>query len=202
MNLHSAVLPAANPQPSSAFLHDRLVATRALSTALAKPLSDEDQVVQAMDDASPTKWHLAHTTWFFEAFLLKRFLASYRVFDERFEYCFNSYYESVGPRQPRAKRGLLTRPAAQEVRAYREFVDAALDRLFDTALTPEAAELIELGINHEQQHQELLLTDILSLFAAEPLKPAYRKANPGVAVGEATPLSWLSFDGGIFEAGT
>ncbi len=98
--------------------------TRALSSELAAPLSDEDQVVQAMDDASPTKWHLAHTTWFFEAFLLKRFLAGYRVFDERFEYCFNSYYESVGARQPRAKRGLLTRPSAQEVRDYRAFVDA------------------------------------------------------------------------------
>ncbi len=200
MNLHSAVL-APERQIESTSLRDRLVATRALSAALAKPLSDEDQVVQVMDDASPTKWHLAHTTWFFEAFLLKRFLADYRVFDERFEYCFNSYYESVGARHPRPKRGLLTRPAAQEVRAYREFVDAALDRLFDTALTPEAAELIELGINHEQQHQELLLTDILSLFAAEPLKSAYRETAPGVAVGEAAALSWLPFDGGIFELG-
>ena len=108
--------------------------TRALSTELARPLSDEDQVVQAMDDASPTKWHLAHTTWFFEAFVLKRFLPSYRVFDERFEYCFNSYYESVGPRHPRAKRGLLTRPSGDEVRAYRAFVDEALGRLFDRDL--------------------------------------------------------------------
>ena len=175
MNLHEAVLTAPKSKTESASLRDRLLETRRLSTELAAPLSDEDQVVQAMDDASPTKWHLAHTTWFFESFLLKRFLASYRVFDERFEYCFNSYYESVGARQPRGKRGLLTRPSAEEVRAYREFVDAALARLFDTALKQEAAELIELGINHEQQHQELLLTDILSLFAAEPFKPAYRE---------------------------
>ena len=137
MNLHNTVLSAPKPTTEST-LRDRLFETRRLSSDLAAPLSDEDQVVQAMDDASPTKWHLAHTTWFFEAFLLKRFLPGYRVFDERFEYCFNSYYESVGARQPRAKRGLLTRPSAQEVRDYRAFVDAALARLFDQKLTPEA----------------------------------------------------------------
>ena len=202
MNLHSAVLSTAEkPKTESPVLRDRLFATRALSSELTSPLSDEDQVVQAMDDASPAKWHLAHTTWFFEAFLLKRFLAGYRVFDERFEYCFNSYYESVGPRHPRPKRGLLTRPAAEEVRAYRASVDAALDRLFDGPLAPDAAALIELGINHEQQHQELLLTDILSLFAAEPLKPAYREVDPGVPAGETAPISWLSFDGGIVAVG-
>ena len=182
-------------------LHDQLIATRRLSTELARPLSDEDQVVQANDDASPTKWHLAHTSWFFEAFVLKSFLEAYRIFDERFEYCFNSYYESVGARQPRGKRGLLTRPSADEVRAYREHVDAALDRLCAQRLEPRAAELVELGINHEQQHQELLLTDILSLFASEPLKPAYARGNLGVAVSEAVPLDWISFDGGIFPVG-
>jgi ergothioneine biosynthesis protein EgtB len=201
MNLHNVVVADIKPKTESAPLRDRLLATRALSTELAAPLSDEDQVVQANDDASPSKWHLAHTTWFFEAFLLKRFLAGYRVFDERFEYCFNSYYESVGARQPRGKRGLLTRPSADEVRAYRAFVDQALARLLDTALAPEAAELIELGINHEQQHQELLLTDILTLFAAEPLKPAYREAAPGIGTGHAPPLDWIDFDGGIFEVG-
>ncbi len=201
MNLHNAVLTAATPKSESTSLRDRLAETRALSSALAGPLSDEDQVVQAMDDASPAKWHLAHTTWFFEAFLLKRFLAGYRLFDERFEYCFNSYYESVGPRHPRPKRGLLTRPSAQEVRAYRAHVDAALARLCDAPLTPEAAELIELGINHEQQHQELLLTDILSLFDSGPLKPAYREADPGVGAGDAATLGWISFDGGIVEVG-
>src|SRR6478752_844170 len=154
-------------------LFQRLFETRNLSLALAAPLSDEDQVVQAMDDASPTKWHLAHTTWFFEAFLLKPFLPGYRIFDERFEYCFNSYYESVGARQPRGSRGLLTRPSAEEVRDYRAHVDEALSRLCDGDLPDAAAELIELGINHEQQHQELLITDILSLFATEPLKAAY-----------------------------
>jgi ergothioneine biosynthesis protein EgtB len=203
MGLSNAVLAERIPatESDSQSLRDRLFETRRLSSDLAAPLTDEDQVVQANDDASPTKWHLAHTTWFFEAFLLKRFLPGYRVFDERFEYCFNSYYESVGARQPRAKRGLLTRPSAQEVRDYREFVDAALARLCDRELTPEAAELIELGINHEQQHQELLLTDILALFAAEPLKPAYHEADPGVGAGDAAPLAWVSCDGGVFEVG-
>ncbi|MFO7477285.1 MAG: ergothioneine biosynthesis protein EgtB, partial [Methyloceanibacter sp.] len=201
MNLHNAVFAEAKSSVESDSLHDRLFATRALSSELAAPLSDEDQVVQAMDDASPTKWHLAHTTWFFEAFLLSRFLPGYRVFDERFEYCFNSYYESVGPRHPRPKRGLLTRPSAEEVRTYRAYVDEALGRLLETQLAPEAAALIELGINHEQQHQELLLTDVLSLFAAEPLKPAYREADPGVGVGKAAPLDWVGFDGGIFPVG-
>jgi ergothioneine biosynthesis protein EgtB len=183
-------------------LRDRLFHTRALSMELARPLSDEDQVVQANDDASPTKWHLGHITWFFEAFLLKRFLAGYRVYDESFEYCFNSYYESVGARQPRGKRGLLTRPSAQAVRDYRVHVDEALARLFAGSVSAEAAALIELGINHEQQHQELLLTDILSLFAAEPLKPTYAAAaSAGTRAGASLPLSWTRFDGGIFAMG-
>jgi ergothioneine biosynthesis protein EgtB len=201
MSLSTAVGAESRRESKQPSLRDRLAETRRLSTELARPLSDEDQVVQANDDASPTKWHLAHTTWFFEAFLLKRFLEGYRVFDETFEYCFNSYYESVGPRQPRGKRGLLTRPPAAEVRDYRTYVDDALDRLFDTELPQEAAELIELGINHEQQHQELLLTDILSLFAAGPLKPAYREAEPGVAIQDEAPLEFIAFDGGIFEVG-
>jgi ergothioneine biosynthesis protein EgtB len=203
MSLSNTVLtePRRQTAPKPTSLHERLTETRGLSLALASPLSDEDQVVQAMDDASPTKWHLAHTTWFFEAFLLKRFLSGYRVFDEAFEYCFNSYYESVGPRHPRPKRGLLTRPSGDEVRAYRAHVNEALDRLLAGGVPREAAELIELGINHEQQHQELLLTDILSLFAAEPLKPAYRVAKPGVAVSNTAPLGFTSIDGGIFEVG-
>ena len=128
MSMRDAVLRHETSRTHTQSLHDRLTATRRLSSELARPLSDEDQVVQANDDASPTKWHLAHTTWFFEAFVLKSFLEGYRIFDESFEYCFNSYYESVGARQPRGKRGLLTRPSANEVRAYREHVDAALER--------------------------------------------------------------------------
>ncbi len=203
MSLTNTVLAESRRQTPSTptSLQHRLMETRRISLKLAAPLSDEDQVVQAMDDASPTKWHLAHTTWFFEAFVLPRFLPDYRLFDETFEYCFNSYYESVGPRHPRPKRGLLTRPSGDQVRAYRAHVDEALEQLFDTDLPPEALELVELGINHEQQHQELLLTDILSLFASEPLKPAYRAAKPGVSVSTTAPLAFTAFDGGIFEVG-
>lgn len=203
MSLATSALaePRQEHSPHSSSLFDRLMETRRLSLRLAAPLSDEDQVVQAMDDASPTKWHLAHTTWFFEAFVLPRFLPGYQLFDEPFEYCFNSYYESVGPRHPRPKRGLLTRPSAQSVRDYRAHVDAALGRLFETDLPDEAASLVELGISHEQQHQELLLTDILSLFAAEPLKPTYRYNKLDAEAEAAAPLALTAFEGGIHAIG-
>ena len=193
-------------QPISTLVNDpesRLFQTRILSSELAAPLSAEDQCVQAMDDASPTKWHLAHTTWFFERFILEAHVPGYRIFDERFNYCFNSYYETQGKRQPRQHRGLMTRPGADEVAAYRAHVDAALRDLFASGLgeNPDVARLIEIGINHEQQHQELLMTDILSLFAAGPLNPAYRDAQPGEDITDAAPLDWISFDGGIYEIG-
>ncbi|MGI9388102.1 MAG: SUMF1/EgtB/PvdO family nonheme iron enzyme, partial [Methyloligellaceae bacterium] len=181
-----------------------LVKTRHFSLQLVDPLSAEDQVVQAMDDASPAKWHLAHTTWFFEDLILKPYLDDYQVFDACYSYCFNSYYETVGPRHPRPKRGLLTRPSVEEVHAYRSHVDDALDRLFATyasELPNEIAALITLGINHEQQHQELLLTDILSLFAASPLRPAYQDAQSSQTTATAPDMQWIGFDGGIFEVG-
>ncbi len=182
-------------------LAGRLLATRALSTKLAEPLSDEDQVVQAMDDASPTKWHLAHTSWFFETFVLGRFDADYRPFDDAFAYCFNSYYEAEGARHPRPQRGLLTRPGADAVRAYRAHVDAALERLLAREdLSDEALALIELGINHEQQHQELMLTDILALFTSQPLKPAYTQAVIAPAARPVAP-AWVAFPGGVVEIG-
>lgn len=185
-------------------LTERLFDSRKVSLELAAPLSDEDQVVQAMDDASPTKWHLAHTTWFYEAFVLKGHLQAYQEFSERFEYCFNSYYEAKGDRHPRASRGLLTRPSAQEVRDYRAHVDEALARLMssDAGQSEDVSALIELGINHEQQHQELLLTDILSLFALQPLRPAY--VNSGlrsVSNGAVANPAFLEFKGGIHEVG-
>jgi ergothioneine biosynthesis protein EgtB len=179
----------------------RLRTTRSLSLAIAAPLTAEDQVVQASDDASPAKWHLAHTTWFFEELILKPFLESYSVFDERFAYCFNSYYESLGERHPRVRRGLLTRPSAEEVRSYRTHVDAHLELLLRKDLPGEALNLIETGIHHEQQHQELMLTDILALFAANPLKPAYAQA---AAVDTATAASsgfWVDFAGGVYSVG-
>jgi len=188
-------------------LQARLCESRQLSLSLAAPLSDEDQTVQAMDDASPTKWHLAHTTWFYETFILKAHLPGYAPYSDDFDYCFNSYYEAKGDRQPRARRGVLTRPPASEVREYRAHVDAALARLFSEGLARDASDavgaLIELGINHEQQHQELLLTDILSLFAQNPLRPAYRQPHPKpeTFAPSAAPLQWVAFEGGIRTIG-
>jgi ergothioneine biosynthesis protein EgtB len=178
--------------------------TRALSEQLAEPLGPEDQTVQAMADASPTKWHLGHVTWFFETFVLRRFAPGYQVFDERFAYIFNSYYEAAGPRHPRPERGMLTRPTVAEVMAYRYHVDAAMAEFLggsDGAGDSEVAALVELGINHEQQHQELLLTDILYLFSLSPLYPTYRAAAPKGQDGAVPALDWHEFEGGIHEIG-
>lgn len=171
------------------------------SRQLAAPLSDADATVQSMDDASPAKWHLAHTTWFFEEMILKSNAAGYRAFDDGFGFLFNSYYESVGARHPRPRRGMITRPSLDQVCAYRDHVDAAMERLISEGPSAEVAALVELGLNHEQQHQELLLTDILHLFAQNPLKPAYREAQPLAVSPEPRPLGWVSFDGGIVEIG-
>jgi len=196
-----------HPSAQTQTLCDRLRDSRQLSLKLAAPLSDEDQTVQAMDDASPTKWHLAHTTWFYETFVLKAHLPGYAPYSDDFDYCFNSYYEAKGDRQPRARRGVLTRPPASEVREYRAHVDKALVRLFSEGLAAAASDpvgaLIELGINHEQQHQELLLTDILSLFAQNPLRPAYRQPQPRpeTFVAADMPLRWVDFAGGIRAVG-
>lgn len=186
----------------------RLRATRAHTLALADPLSAEDQVAQAMPDASPTKWHLAHTTWFFEVVVLQPHARGYRPRDERLGRLFNSYYESLGPRHPRPQRGLLTRPALAEVLAWREEVDAALDALVagcGEAAWPEVAALLELGLQHEQQHQELILTDILALLAAHPLVPSYRDDAPPTPPTGADPRwgppGWWDSAGGEAEVG-
>lgn len=144
--------------------------------ARAGRLSPEDQMVQSMPDASPTKWHRAHTTWFFETFLLVPHAPDYRIFDERFAFLFNSYYVAAGPRHARPKRGLITRPNAQDVAAYRAHVDAAVMRLIeqaDDSLFERVLPILEIGLHHEQQHQELLLTDILHAFAQNPTCPVY-----------------------------
>jgi ergothioneine biosynthesis protein EgtB len=174
---------------------------RSASLALADGLSEADQTVQSMPDASPTKWHLAHTTWFFETFVLAPHRPGYQVFDQRYAYLFNSYYEQAGPRHPRPQRGMLTRPSAAEVVAYRHHVDAAMAGfLASAACGPDPAELIELGLHHEQQHQELLLTDILHLLAQSPLRPAYRPASRAASPAPQ-PLAWHPSDGGIGEIG-
>jgi len=175
---------------------------RDASHQLARPLSDADATVQSMPDASPAKWHLAHTTWFFERMVLAPNLAGYRAFDETFNFLFNSYYETIGARQPRPRRGMITRPALDTVLAYRDYVDEAVARLLQQTSDPAITELVELGCHHEQQHQELLLTDILHLFAQNPLQPPYKDPQPlAVNLAAAATPSWVPFDGGIVEIG-
>jgi ergothioneine biosynthesis protein EgtB len=155
-----------------------------------------------MPDASPTKWHLAHTTWFFETFILAKSVPGYRVFDEGYGFLFNSYYEAVGARQPRPLRGLLTRPSLAAVSAYRRAVDAAMASLLKDLDDGDVQALATLGIHHEQQHQELMLTDILHLFAQNPLSPAYAAgAAPRVTPTAPAPLSWVEHPGGIVGIG-
>src|SRR4051794_40571940 len=153
-------------------LHDRYGRVRDLTEDLAAPLSDEDQVVQSMPDSSPTKWHRAHTTWFFETFLLGPRVESYAPFDPAYAYLFNSYYEAVGPRHPRPQRGLLSRPSVTDIARYRAHVDDAMHGLIDRC-DADAAALIELGLHHEQQHQELLLMDIKHVLHCNPTDPVY-----------------------------
>ncbi|MGO8870576.1 MAG: ergothioneine biosynthesis protein EgtB [Acidimicrobiales bacterium] len=179
-------------------LTDRFVATRSLTESLASPLSAEDQTVQSMTDVSPTKWHRAHTTWFFETFLLVPRLDDYRPFHPDFVYLFNSYYEGVGPRPPRAERGLLSRPGVTEISDYRAFVDAAMGRLLEDP--GPATGLVELGIQHEQQHQELLLMDIKHVLSRNPLLPAYDAIRlPAATTGGLA--GWTGHPEGIYEIG-
>ncbi len=191
----SVRVPVASPRAALAM---RFEAVRQRSCDLAAPLSAEDQCVQSMPDTSPVKWHLAHTTWFFETLVLEPHLAGYRAFNPHYAYLFNSYYESLGPRHPRPQRGLLTRPAVAEVMAYRQAVDAAVASFIaeaDATTFARAESALALGLHHEEQHQELLLTDVLHLLAQNPLQPAYRAAGivPG---GAECPLAWLEFAGG------
>ncbi len=166
---------------------------------LVGELSAEDQCVQSMPDASPAKWHRAHTTWFFEEFLLTQHLSDYSVYDSDFRYLFNSYYEAIGPRHPRPARGLLTRPSAAKVGAYRDHVDLHMERLL-RAMPAAASATLELGLHHEQQHQELLITDVLHAFAQNPLCPAL---HPGwrELSGDASAMAFLPFAGGLAEIG-
>ncbi len=169
----------------------------------AAPLSPEDQVIQSMPDASPAKWHRAHTTWFFEQFLLGPHRPGYEAFDSRFAYLFNSYYVAAGPRHERPKRGLITRPDAHEVAAYRAHVDAAVEEVIDGADAASLESLIpilEIGLNHEQQHQELMLTDILHAFSQNPTAPAYHPDWRPPATSQGAPDS-ASLEGGVYAIG-
>src|SRR5690242_15337901 len=186
------------PQAAEA-LSARLFATRKLTLDLAAPLSDADATIQPFPDASPAKWHLAHTTWFFETFVLRDHAFGYTPYDERYAFLFNSYYEAEGPRHARPRRGMLSRPSLDDVRAYRAHVDEALERALPS-LSPAALDLIVLGINHEQQHQELFLTDILGTFAENPIEPAYG-ALPPPACFAIEALSWYRGREGVVEIG-
>jgi len=195
MNLVQTHGPAGGPLPIEA----RYIAVRARTEALAVPLSPEDQCIQSMPDASPAKWHRAHTTWFFETFLLVPHLPGYRIFDPRFGFLFNSYYEAAGPRHARPRRGMLTRPSAAEVTDYRAHVDAGMAALLRNP-PEEARPLVELGLQHEEQHQELLLTDILHALSQNPLLPPYDPdwQEPRTATGKAR---FLSLPEGLAEIG-
>ncbi|MBJ7899650.1 MAG: ergothioneine biosynthesis protein EgtB [Cyanobacteria bacterium RI_101] len=172
--------------------------TRQFSELLCRPLAVEDYVIQSMADVSPPKWHLAHTTWFFETFLLIPHLAGYEVFHPQYGYLFNSYYEAQGERHPRPQRGLLSRPTVAEIYQYRAYVDQAMIKLLPR---PELGELITLGLHHEQQHQELLLMDIKHILAVNPLRPAYRSDLPPAPSLQSEPLEWRTYPGGLYEIG-
>ena len=191
------------PQPDirpDCALTARYTAVRALSLALAAPLSDADASVQSMADASPTKWHLAHTSWFFETFVLRDHVAGYALHDARFPFLFNSYYEAEGRRHARHRRGMITRPTLDEVRAYRAHVDAAMIAALPDL--PEAArELVALGCHHEEQHQELLVTDILHLFGENPLEPAIWPAARKIPVAVPPAMGWIAGRTGVVEIG-
>ena len=184
-------------------LAQRFQAVRARSEALCAPLEIEDYCIQAMENASPPKWHLAHVTWFFEAFVLAPFAPGYRVFQKEFAHLFNSYYETAGTFFPRPQRGLLSRPTVKEIYRYRKHVDGALLDLLANPPQQHAADILQrvrLGIEHEIQHQELLLMDTLSNFSANPLLPAYHTPDLPAASSQP-PLDWQTFSGGLIEIG-
>ncbi|MCE3270834.1 MAG: hypothetical protein K0S57_1231 [Ramlibacter sp.] len=205
MSLNPSPARGAQRDDERAALARHFAEVRAHTLALAAPLSAEDQCVQSMADASPTKWHLAHTSWFFEAVVLAAHAPGYRAFDSRWSHLFNSYYESLGPRHPRPQRGLLTRPGLAEVHRYRAHVDAGIEEFIATATEAAwcgAAPLLELGLHHEQQHQELVLTDILHALSCNPLLPAYRAAEPQPLRLATSPRSgWLAGPDGAVDIG-
>lgn len=196
-DLSSHVEPGGTSAPTQ--ITDRFLRTRNLSRELVDNLNEADAAVQSMPDASPAKWHLAHTTWFFETFLLRDHVPGYRLHDERWPFLFNSYYEAEGARLARPERGLLTRPTMAEVLAYRDHVEAAMLEAMPFLLERQG-DLIELGIQHEQQHQELLLTDIKHLFSRNPLGPAYAAPREAAATRSA-PLRWIEGVEGRFDIG-
>jgi ergothioneine biosynthesis protein EgtB len=196
--------PSAQSAEAVMPMSSRYRTIRAATERLAAPLSVEDCAIQSMPDASPVKWHLAHTSWFFETFVLEPNLRGYHPFHPSFRMLFNSYYNSIGEKHPRPRRGLLSRPSLGDVRAYRAHIDVAMGELLDhDTLSPGMSGLIELGLNHEQQHQELILTDVLHLLSCNPLRPAYAPSPaPADSEGASAPaLKWIEFAEGIVDIG-
>jgi len=188
----------ARPHPGTT---TRYLRVRAATERLARGLSAEDCAIQSMPDASPVKWHLAHTTWFFETFVLEAHLRGYRPFDPAYRVIFNSYYNAVGEKHPRPERGMLSRPGLEEIFAYRRHVDDAMRLLLSTAPLPDGpAALVELGTHHEQQHQELILTDLKHLLSRNPLRPAYQKPWPLTPVRSRV-RGWIECAGGAHDIG-
>ena len=191
-------LPRPLIEPSA--LARRYAQVRASSLALAEPLSEADAQVQSMPDVSPAKWHLAHVTWFFETFVLERHERGFKPFHPRYRVLFNSYYNQVGEQHPRAQRGLVSRPSLAEVKAYRAQVDQRMAALLATSHDPTIDALVELGLQHEQQHQELLLTDIKHVLSCNPLAPVYRASWPLATVAPSL-MHWVEHEGGLVEIG-
>ncbi|QFT54763.1 ergothioneine biosynthesis protein EgtB [Microbulbifer sp. THAF38] len=176
---------------------------RGETECLAAPLSVEDMQLQSMPDASPTKWHLAHTSWFFETFILAQHLPKYQLFDPQFHHLFNSYYNSLGTPYARPQRGLISRPGVERIYAYRQFVDSAMEQLLnDHPFTSSISALLDLGLNHEQQHQELMLTDIKHALSMNPMAPAYSDSAPEDEAENVAPLRWLEIPGGFYGIGS
>jgi len=197
---HSGNADAQSAPAASASQAAHFAAVRRQTESLAAPLTPEDCALQSMPDASPVKWHLAHVSWFFETFVLVPHASGYRPFDAAFRVLFNSYYHGVGDKHPRPERGLLSRPDLATVLAYRRHVDAAMQRCLEQPLPAEAAALVELGLHHEQQHQELLLTDVKHLFSRNPARPVYHPRWPLAPVAPR-PHAWHGYGGGLVTLG-
>ncbi|MGB3543264.1 ergothioneine biosynthesis protein EgtB, partial [Rubrivirga sp.] len=195
--------PTQIPSPTSMRLSERFAEVRDFTESLCADLATEDFVVQSSPDVSPTKWHLAHTTWFWETFVLEPFAPDYELHDERYPFLFNSYYVQAGERHCRAQRGYLSRPTVKEVFAYRAHVDAAMADFLGSLDEPDrqdVADVVEVGLHHEQQHQELMLTDLKHVFSVNPLRPAYRE-RLHIEADDPGPLGWTSFEAGLHEIG-
>lgn len=184
-------------------LAERFRTTRRRTLSLCDPLSPEDMMVQSCPEASPAKWHLAHTAWFFESFVLREFVPGYRIFHPDFAWLFNSYYQTFAAFPEKRLRSSFSRPGIEEILQFRAHVDEGIERLLEQNPDPEVLKRIELGVNHEEQHQELLLTDILHAFFTNPLRPAYKERDGGIPPnsGVTGPAQFLRFEGGLVEAG-